>query len=224
VIETTIRDPEKHETVTADSQGRVNLGVDYAAHEVELVVVESRAHRPEETGLQETIGDRPMTEAERAGMRFVRSFGLAQRFLKDDHAAEATDDGGVDPERVVPTDVDWSRGFLVDPDNVARFAFEADAPEEQFSFSDRLTEEPASVEADEIEGERVFRFENAAGGSSAVLDEYVAHVERLFGYDPTEEPSHVRVAPDAAPRPVLFRDPERALSVAVAPRVEERRD
>lgn len=219
MIETTIRDPEKHETLTADSQGRVNLGVEYAGRDVELVVVESREHQPEKTGLQQTI-DRPMTDAERKGMLFVRSFGIAPRFLKDEHGAVTTDEG-VDPDSVSPSDVDWSDGYLQDPENVALFAFEEGAAEEQFPFGERLTAEPVAVTAGKTDGTSVYRYENERGDASAVVQEFVEKVERLFGYDPSDDSSHVRVNPEEGPNPVLFRDPESEAFVAVAPWVSE---
>lgn len=221
MIETTIRNPEKHETLTADSQGRVNLGVEYAARDVELVVVESTVREPERTGLQQTIADEPMTAAERKGMLFVRAFGVSPRFLKDEHDA-VVEDGRVDPESVAPTDVDWSHGFLQDPKNVARFKFDGEAaPEAQFPFEERLTEEPTAVETDEGGDQPVYRYENDHGDVSGVAQSLVENVERMFGYDPAEELANVRVNPEEAPNPVLFRDPGSDVFVAVAPRVAE---
>jgi hypothetical protein len=221
MIETTIQNPEKHETLTADSQGRVSLGIEYAAHDVEIVVVDSEEHEPDEDSLQQTIGDRPMNEHERKGMLFVRSFGISRRFLKDDHTAETTEDGNVEADSVAPIDVNWSYGFLHDPGNVARFEFDTGAGDGQFSYTDKLTAEPAGVTTDENEGDPVYRYENDAGEASAIAQELAEKVGQMFGYDPAEDLSNVRVDPDEAPTPVMFRDPESDTYVAIAPRVNE---
>lgn len=49
----------------------------------------------------------------------------------------------------------------------------------------------------------------------------VTNVKRIFGYDPSEELSNVRVHPEEAPRPVMFRDPTGERYIAIAPRVPE---
>jgi len=221
MIETTITNPEKHETVTADSQGRISLGVEYAARDVEIVVVDSDAHEPEESGVQQTIGAEPMTESERAGMSFVRSFGVHREFLKDDHSAEVGDDGAVDAETVTPTDVDWSKGYLSDPKNAVRFEFDEPGRDEGFPFEEALSAEPADVVSDELAGEAVYAFANDDGDQSTILVDYVESIQRIFGYDPADEPAHVRVDPDDGPAPVLFRDPDSDLYVAIAPWIDE---
>jgi hypothetical protein len=221
-VETTIQNPEKHETVTADSQGRVNLGVQYAGRDIELVVVESSEHEPGTAGLQQPI-DQPMTEAERKGMLFVRAFGIAPQSLKDDHDAATTDDG-IDPNSVSPSDVDWSNGYLQEPTNVARFVFEtekAETGEDQFAFTEHLTAEPADVTSDKIDGTSVYRYENEHGNGFAIVQEFVERVEQLFGYDSSDDLSHVRVNPEEEPNPVMFRDIESEAFVAIAPRVSE---
>ena len=221
-VKTSIQNPEKHETVTADSQGRVNLGVQYAGRDVELVVVESSEHEPETVGLQQPI-DQPMTEAEQTGILFARAFGIAPQSLKDDHDAATTDDG-IDPNSVSPSDVDWSDGYLQEPANVARFVFEtetAETGEDQFAFTEHLTAEPTAVASDTTDGTSVYRYENERGDASAIVQEFVERVEQLFGYDPSENLSHVRVNPDEGPNPVLFRDPGSEAFVAIAPRVSE---
>ncbi|WP_435359801.1 hypothetical protein [Haloarchaeobius sp. DFWS5] len=220
MIETTIRDPEKHETLRADSQGRINLGVQYAGRTVEIVVAESRTADSETTEVQQTIGDRPMAEHERQGMLFVRLLGLDQTFLTGDHSA-VVDENDVDAETVGLSDVDWSKGYLLDAKNVARFEFDPDS-EEQFPFGEEITAEPVEVSADKGEsGVPVYRFENEAGGVSTVATEYVESVQRIFGYDPTEELSNVRVHSGDAPHPVVFRNPTTDGYIAVAPRVSE---
>jgi hypothetical protein len=220
MIETTIQNPEKHETVTADSQGRVNLGVKYAGRDVELVIVESSEHQHETTGLQQTI-DHPLTESERKGMLFVRTFGIAPQSLKDEHDAMTTDEG-INPESVSPSDVDWSDGHLQEPQNVARFVFEdQESSEDQFPFTERLTAKPAGVSSGKIDGVSVYRYENESGDTSAIAQEFVEKIGQLFGYDPSGDLSHVRVNPDEGPNPVLFRDPKTEMFVAVAPRVSE---
>jgi len=219
MIETTITNPERHETVTADSQGRVSLGVDYAAHDVEIVVVDSEAHDTETSGVQQTVGAEPMTETERAGMLFVRSFGIDRECLKDDHAADVDEDG-VDAGTVAPTDVDWSAGSLSDAENAARFELDDSGPE-AVPFEKRLSAEPAAVTAEEMAGESVSALANDSGDRSAVLTEYVDGVQRVFGYDPTDELAHVRVDPDDGPAPVLFRDPDSDRYIVVAPWVDE---
>jgi len=184
-------------------------------------VVDSKEHDPERGGLQRTIGDRPMNEHERKGMLFVRSFGISRRFLKDDTTAEIEEDGSVDPDTVAPIDVNWSYGFLGDPKNVARFEFDGDAGDGQYPCSEKLTAEPAGVTADEMGGSPVYRYENDAGDTSAISRDLADGVQRIFGYDPAEELSNVRVDPDEAPTPVMFRDPESDTCVAIAPRIEE---
>jgi hypothetical protein len=216
MIETRIENPEKHETVTADSQGRVSLGVEYAAQDVEIVVVDAADPRSENEATQQTIGEGPMTHHERKGMLFVRTFGIRSEFLKEEHFAETDEEGHVDQSTVSPVDVDWSRGFLSDPQNVARFEFDE---EKQGLFSDKLVAEPARVTVEEHTGEPVYRYENDSGGSSAVAREYADNVSRIFGYDPGEALANVRVDPDEAPTPVLFRDPESEAYVAIAPRI-----
>lgn len=220
MIETTIRDPEKHETLTADSQGRINLGVKYADRTVEVVVADSTDDRAEVAGLQQTIGDRPMEEYERQGMLFIRLFGIDQSFLTEDHDAVVTDNE-VQPDTVGLSDVDWSKGYLLDASNVTRFEFDREA-DEQFAFSDELIAEPVDVTLDNGNyGDPVYCFENERGDTSAVLGEYVSHIQRVFGYDPTKTLSNVRVHPDEAPRPVMFRDPSGDGYIAIAPRVPD---
>lgn len=220
MIETTIRDPEKHETLRADSQGRVNLGVQYAGRTVEIVVAESADEESEASSLQQTIGDRPMEEYERQGMLFIRLFGIDQAFLVDDHSA-TVDGGEVQADTVGLADVDWSQGYLLDQRNVSRFHFDQDA-EEQFAFGDELTAEPAAVTFDESSyGDPVYCFENANGEKSAIFEEYVEHIQRIFGYDPTEELSNVGIHPDEAPHPVMFRNPTSEGYIGIAPRVPE---
>lgn len=220
MIETTIRDPEKHETLRADSQGRINLGVQYAGRTVEVVVANSTEDASDASSLQQTIGDRPMEEYERQGMLFIRLFGVDRTFLVDDH--NVTIDGGdVQAETVGLNDVDWSRGFLLDQRNVARFDFDESA-DEQFAFSNELTAEPVDVTLDEDGyGEPVYCFENEDGGTSAILQAYVEHVQRIFGYDPTVELSNVGIHPETAPQPVMFRNPANDGYIGIAPRVSE---
>lgn len=220
MIETTIQNPEKHETVTADSQGRVNLGVKYAGRDVELVIVESREHQYERMGIQQTI-DKPMTEPEQKGMLFARAFGIAPQSLKDEHNAVTTDEG-IDPDSVSPSDVNWSNGYLQEPKNVARFVFEDEkSSEEQFPFTERLTAKPTGATSGKTNGVSVYRYENESGDTSAIVQEFVEKVGQLFGYDPSDDLSHVRVNPNEGPNPVLFRDPESEMFVAIAPRVPE---
>lgn len=219
MIETTIQDPEKLETLRADSQGRVNLGVEYAGREVEILVVDSEETQSEEVPLQQTIGDRPMDDHERTGMLFVRAYGIKSTFLTDDHTAVTTEDG-VDESTVAPTDVDWSYGYLAEPKNAVRFVFDEDATADHPAFSEQFTVEPVSVAAETVDGASVYRYENEAGDTSAVAAAFVTPVEQLFGYDPTEDLANVRVDPDQGPAPVLFTDPESDAYLAVAPRVE----
>lgn len=221
MIETTIKNPEKHETITADSQGRISLGVEYAAHDVEIVVVKAEEHQHEQTGLQQTIGDRPMNEQERKGMLFVRSYGISSQFLKDENTVETKDDGTIDLDTVGATDVNWSYGYLVDPKNVARFEFDTGAEEQQFPARQQLTAEPTAVTSDKMDGTPVYRYENEEGDTSAVLKEWVENVQRVYGYDPTEELSNLRVNPDDAPFPVMFRDPDGETYIAIAPRIDD---
>ena len=221
MIETTITEPEKHETLTADSQGRVNLGVEYAQREVELVVVESRERETASGGRQQTIGDAPMTEAERTGMSFVRAFGIGEAFLKDEHTATVGEDG-VDPETVAPTDVDWSRGYVRDPKNVAILAPEGGADlGGQYPFRDELTADPAGVSDGTDHDGDVTVFENEDGAGSAIADSMLDNVEQVYGYDPRESLEQVRVHPKEAPTPVLFEAPDGDGFLAVAPRVED---
>lgn len=220
MIETTIRDPEKHETLRADSQGRVNLGIQYAGRTVEVVVAESTEEESEASSLQQTIGDRPMKEYERQGMLFIRLFGIDQAFLTDNHSA-TVDGGEVQSDTVGLADVDWSQGYLLDQGNVSRFEFDQDA-EEQFAFRDELTAEPADVALDESGyGESVYCFENSDGETSAILQEYVGAIQQIFGYDPTEELSNVGIHPTEAPNPVIFRNPLTESYIGVAPRIPE---
>ena len=217
MIETTIRNPEKHETVRADSQGRVSLGVEYADHEVELVVVAAEESDSESRALQQAIGDRPLADHERTAMLFVRSFGLDRRCLAEDHGASVGEDG-VEAATVGVADVDWSRGVLVDGGNVARFRFDES---ESAPFSDEPTNEPAAVRSVD-DGEYdvpVSLFENEAGGASAIAQEFAEKIRRIYGYDPTAETEHVRVHAEEAPYPVQFCDPAGDTHVAVAPRV-----
>lgn len=220
MVETTIQDPEKLETLTADSQGRVNLGVKYAGRKVEIIVADSEEPQPKKTGIQQAIGDRPMQKYERQGMLFVRSFGIDPTFLKEDYDA-ATDSDGIDPKTVSPSDVDWSDGFLVDPKNVARFQFDDDAEERQFAFSDKLTTEPGNVrQDDENYGAPVYCYVNDHGDESAVLKKFVENVRRVFGYD-HDELSNIRVDPEEGPNPVMFRDPNGHSYIAIGPRIPE---
>lgn len=220
MIETTIRDPEKQETLRADSQGRVNLGIQYAGKTVEIVVAGSREEESDASSLQQTIGDRPMDEYERQGMLFIRLFGVDQAFLIDDHSA-TVDGEEVQPDTVGLGDVDWSQGYLLDQGNISRFEFDQDA-EEQFAFRDELTAEPADVTLDESGyGEPVYCFENSDGETSAILEEYVEAIQQIFGYNPTEELSNVGVHPTEAPNPVIFRNPVNGSYIGVAPRIPE---
>ncbi|UVE49269.1 hypothetical protein KU306_10060 [Haloferax larsenii] len=223
MIETTIRNPEKHETLKADSQGRVNLGVKYAGRVVEIVVADSEEEQSETIGLQQVIGDRPMEDHERQGMLFVRLFGIDHSLVEDgaEVVADDDDDASVQSDVVGLSDVDWSKGYLLDDENVARFEFDQDA-DSQFPFSEEITAEPTGVTLDEdTYDDPVYCYENDAGDTSAIAGELVAHVKRIFGYDPTEELSNVRVHPDHAPRPVMFRDPDSERYIAIAPRVPE---
>lgn len=217
MIEATIQNPEKVETLRTDSQGRVNLGVTFADREVELVVVRSEDLPPAETAIQYTIGDRPMLEHERAGMVFARVFGVNERFLRE---RDEPDEGDVGPAQITPTAIDWSEGHLVDPENVALFGFD-DGSEPAKEFLELLTAEPARVTRDDVDDTAVYRFENEHGEGSALAEELVHDVGRVYGYDPAEELSNVRVHPDDAPTPVSFRDPNGETYVAIAPIVSE---
>lgn len=219
MIEATIQNPERLETVRVDSQGRVNLGVQYAGREVEIVVVESRELESDESPLQQPIGDHPLTEQERKGMIYIRSFGISPRFLVEGHTAVKTEDG-VDVETVAPTDVDWSHGFLVEPKNVARFVFDEDAAPDRPSFTEKYTAEPVDCTQDSTDDTTIYRYENEQGDTSAIAEEFVSRVEPIFGYNPTEDLSNVRIDPDQGPAPVLFTDPESDTYLAIAPRVE----
>lgn len=217
MTELIVQDPEKLETLTADRQGRISLGVKYADRQVKVVVINSEEAQPEKAGVQEAIGDQPMQYYERQGMLFIRTFGISPTFLEEDHDAE-TDENGIDPETVSPSDVDWSEGFLVDAKNVARFHFDTDAEERQFAFSDRLTEEPASVRENEDDyGEPVYCYVNEKGDESAILKEFVENIRQIFGYS-YDELSHIRVDPDEGPNPVMFRDPNGHSYIAIGPR------
>jgi hypothetical protein len=43
----------------------------------------------------------------------------------------------------------------------------------------------------------------------------------VYGYDPAEELSHVRVHPEEGPYPVMFRDPDGESHITIAPRVAD---
>lgn len=216
MIETRIENPERLETLRADGQGRISLGVEYADRIVEIVVVDSEAEDAERTGVQQTIGDGPMNEHERRGMVFVRLFGIDPDFLrgKDDSEPDAD---GVDPETVRQSDVDWSEGYLLGGNHAARFDFSEDGGERP-PYSEQLTATPIEVTADDdTYGEPVYRYENENGDTSAVSKELVEKVRRLYGYDPVEDRSNVRVHPEEGAHPVLFHDASGDTSVAIAP-------
>lgn len=220
MIETSIRNPEKHETVRADGQGRVSLGVEYADHDVEIVVVDAEPSESEGQALQQAIGDRPMTDAERKGMLFVRSFGIDRTCLDEHHDADVGEDG-VDATSVGLSDVDWHDDVLVDDENVARFQFDGD--DDPAPYCDEPTAEPVAVEVvdDDAYGVPVYRYENERGDASALSREYVEKVQRIYGYDPTADLSHVRVHPDEGPFPVIFHDPAGETHITIAPRVAD---
>lgn len=219
MIETTVQDPELLETVRADSQGRVNLGVAFANREVELLVVSSEPSPPAEAGIQHTIEDGPVPDFERKGVLFARTFGVAREHLQEDHTADI-EDGTVVPETVNAADLNWSDGRLVDARNVARFTFD-EAADAELGFVDELRAEPASISQDEDTFETpAYRFENENGEASAIAREYVDKVSDVYGYDPVAEPSQVRVHPDEAPMPVLFRDPDGDTYIVLAPMVQ----
>jgi hypothetical protein len=221
MIETTIRNPEKLETLRADSQGRINLGVGYAGRVVEIVVAESEQDQSAETGVQQAIGDGPMKEYERKGMLFVRVFGINPRFLKETPNIEF-ETTSVDPETVRQSNVDWSEGFLIDDRNVARFEFDEAAGGQQAPFSEQLVAEPVSVTDDnDTYGDPVYCYANEQGDISAVSQELVEKVQRMFGYDPVDELSNIRVHPDEEAHPVLFRTTTGDMYVAIAPQVAE---
>lgn len=221
MIETTIEDPEKLETVRTDDQGRASLGVEFADHEVEVLVVSAEPVQPEEAGFQQTIGERPMSDHERKGMLFVRTFGIDPTCLVADHGA-VTGPDGVEAGSVGLSDVDWSDGVLLDERNVARFRFEGTDGDRQFPFSDEPTAEPVGVTADDDSFDTpVFVFENEAGETTAIAQELVENVRQVYDYDPTEELSHVRVHPEEGPYPVLFGDPGGDTHVTIAPWVAD---
>jgi len=216
MIETTIQDPERHETIRADSQGRINLGVEYAGRSVEVVVVGSE-NPTEGKGVQQTITDRSLPPAERTGMLFVRTFGVAERCLVEDHTATVGEEG-VEAETVSPDDVDLA-GTLVDSRNIAQFVPDPDAAAGVMSD---LTAEPVTVEAaDDDYAEPVYYYENPAGELSAVAQEYVAKVGRALGYDPTEALENVRVHPENGDHPVRFEDSASDAYIAVAPYIAD---
>ena len=216
MIEATIQNPEKLETLQTDSQGRVNLGVKFANRTVEIVVVNSEELPAEETAIQYTIGDGTAMDHERKGMRFVRTFGISPECLRDDHEAQVRE-GTVESSTVSPSDVNWSYGSLKDPKNVALFTFDESGEQE---FRDLLTATPTSVDADEDSFDRpAYRFENENGDVSALAQEFVHNVQRVYGYDPITDSANVRVNPDDGPFPVVFRDPDGETYIAIAPMV-----
>lgn len=221
MIETTIQDPEKLETLRADSQGRINLGVEYAGRVVEIVVAESEQDQSAGTSVQQAIGDGPMKEYERKGMLFVRVFGINPRFLKETPNIES-ETTSVDPETVRQSNVDWSKGLLIDERNVARFEFDEAAGGKQAPFRDQLVAEPVSVtDDDDTYGDSVYCYANEQGDISAVSQELIEKVQRIFGYDPVEELSNIRVHPDEEAYPVLFHATSGDMNVAIAPQVAE---
>lgn len=118
--------------------------------------------------------------------------------------------------------MDWSDGFLIDDRNVARFEFEEAAGGQQTPFSDQLTAEPASVAGDDdTYGDPVFCYANEQGDISAVSQELVENVQRMFGYDPTGGLSNIRVHSEEEAHPVLFRDTAGDTYVLIAPLVSE---
>lgn len=70
-------------------------------------------------------------------------------------------------------------------------------------------------------GDPVYCYANEQGDISAVSQELVEKVQRIFGYDPVEELSNVRGHPDEEAHPVLFRATAGDTYVAIAPRVAE---
>lgn len=216
MVELTVHDPEKLDTLTADSQGRVSFGVEYAGRELEIILVDSERPDSDDAGIQEAIGERPMQYYERQGMLFVRTFGISPTFLEDDHDAESDEDG-IYPETISPTDIDWSEGFLVDSKNVARFSFDPEAEERQFAFSDTLTAEPARVYENGDNGKPSYHYVNENGEESAIAKQFVENVRRIFGYD-HDALSHIRVDPEEGPNPVMFKDPDGHSYIAIGPR------
>lgn len=219
MIETTVQNPEHLETLRADSQGRVNLGVKFANREITLVVASTEELPAEAVGIQHTIDAGPMMAHQRQGILFARAFGIGREYLRDDHDA-AVQDGEVDPETVSAADINWELGRIIDPKNVAQFVFEESTDDHQFST--RLTAQPASVTRDEDTYESPsYRFENEHGDGSAIASAFVEKVQDVYAYDPTEDLEYVRVAPDEAPMPVFFGAPEADTYIVIAPRVPE---
>lgn len=218
-MQVTVDDPEKLETLRADGQGRVSLGVEYAGRAVKVLVAESEAEQSEERGAQQIIGGEPMADHERKGMTFVRVFGIDPEYLSGNDESN-TDDDAVDRASVNRSHVDWSEGVVIDEDNVARFEFRTDDGDER--FGDQFTASAEAVEADEdTYGKPVYCYANEDGDVSAIDQGLVEKVSRVFGSDPLEELSRVRLHPEKADHPVVFEDAAGETRIVVAPRIQD---
>lgn len=218
-MQVTVDDPEKLETLRADGQGRVSLGVEYAGRAVKVLVAESEAERTEERGAQQIIGGEPMADHERKGMTFVRVFGIDPEYVRGDDRSDS-DEEPVDRASVRRADVDWVEGVLIDEDNVARFEFRTGDGEEH--FGDQFTATAVDVEADEdTYGKPVYCYENENGDASAIDQGLVEKVSRVFGYDPLEELSRVRLHPEKADHPVVFEGTGSETRIVIAPRIQD---
>lgn len=216
-MEVTVTDPEKVETVRADSQGRVSLGVEYAGRAVRILVAESEAEQSEDRGVQQLIGGEPMADHERKGLTFVRVFGIDPTYLRGDEPGEES----IDPSSVGHAAVDWSQGVVIDEGNVARFEFPTDR-EDETRFGDQFTASAVAVGSDdESYGEPVYEYENEDGDSSAIAQDLVGKVKRVYGYDPVEKLSRVRLHPEDPDHPVVFEDPTGETRIVVAPRIQD---
>lgn len=217
MLEATVDDPEKLETLRADSQGRVSLGVEYAGRTVTVLVVESATD--DDRGVQQIIAGEGMADHERTGMLFCKVFGIDPQYV-DRESDEA--DAEIDPATLGHADVDWSEGILIDSGNVARYEFPAAADTEAAHFGDQFSTTAVAVEPDEDSyGKPVYCFENDDGDTSAIDQELVARVRRVFGYDPLENLSLVGLHPDSPDHPVAFGDATGDTRIVVAPRVAE---
>lgn len=218
MIETTVQNPEKQETLRADSQGRVNLGIDYAGQTVEVIVADASRPGTEGTGIQQSLSDPTLESYKRTAMLFIRSFGISTDHLVDDHNA-VIDGDEVDPETVESTDIDWEMGHVGDSKNAARFVWDSEHASSVDIFTE-LTERPSEVTAvDEEASEPVYVYTNEAGGESALSQRFVDFVQRIYGYGP-DELHHLQMSPETSPCPVKFMHPDGETFIVIAPRIE----
>lgn len=149
------------------------------------------------------------------GMDFIRAFGVDSDYI--DLKADNISLSDVSLDTISTGDVDWSDGYIVNPDNEAVLSLNGKIPE-SIPVEPVGYVQPEDVYLLETSAADSYAYVNSQGSAKVADTDKVRCIEDVFGYG-YDEISNIRIPPGDEPAPIKFESRESNSFVLIAPRI-----